>query len=296
MPKSIIACRTCGEVKPTIEESTFCDCLCTDCFTTNEVYARIGNSDPKYNDKKEFLFRVLSSQDDAELLLYKNGVELISLNNNSVLGTFFEQGTMGSGDQLLYIGYLLDWQSVLINYGAGQYAVKAEMNINNTAVDSFSEVFTLNHYDEDAVDGTVKIVSYMNGYVESSIFDYTGLNWYQEIRIKGIFWDKKPTLISNTFFRSDRTVSQITDQIDFSYTLETEFLPAKLSNYLILQKVLANEIFITDYNKCNTEEYCELPVFVSEIPETQEVMLKRGRTHKITFGDRVQNHKKRNYK
>ena len=114
--------------------------------------------------------------------------------------------------------------------------------------------------------------------------------------MKGIFWNKKGTLITNFFHDTNLKVNQIQDTVDFTYSLETQFLNAMFSDYLTLKVTLANEIFITDYNCCNTEEYCDFPVRVKEFEDTKEFSLKRGRIHILIFGDRTENHRKRNFR
>lgn len=291
----IMACRICGSAKPDVPTQELCDCACKDCLTTYNVFAEIGSNDPKKNDKREFLFRVLDVSDTAVLKLFKDGAEVATLDDDTY-GTFFDLGTLGTGDQLFYIGYLLEWQDVLAAFGIGNYYVKAELTVLGSPVDSFSQIYTLMPYDPDVVDQTVKIASIQNGNIESSSFDYTGLNWYQEIRIKGIFWNKQPNMITDTYLTTNRTVTQIQDEIKYTYELETQFLTDDISDYLIANKILANEIYITDYNQCNTAEYCDIPVVVEEISETTEISLFRGRSHTILFTDRVQNIRKRNFK
>ena len=148
----------------------------------------------------------------------------------------------------------------------------------------------------EGADNTVKIISYQNGYIENNPFDFTNLNWYQEIRINGKFWNKQSEYITDSYLSSNRTITQIQDSIKNTYELNTEFLTDSLSKFLIENKVLANEIFITDYNLCNTTDYCKIPVAVEEISESLELSYFSGRAHTILFTDRQQNIRKRNYK
>lgn len=293
-----MACRICGDVKPNAPLDELCDCVCRDCQEEMLVFADLTDSDPKKNDQTEFLFRVLDVADTAALKLFKDGVEVADLNSGA-FGTFFDLGTMGDGtipDQQFYIGYFLAWNNVASAFGFGKYYVKAEMNILGNAVESFSAIYNLTPYSKEGADGTVRISSIMNGNIESSPFDMTDLEWQQQIRVKGIFWNKQPTFTTDTYFSTNLTVNQIQDSVAYSYNLETQFLSATFSDYLTLKIALANEIFVTDYNCCNTEDYLELPVVVQEFDETSEFTQKRGRTHIVIFGDRVQNHRKRNFK
>lgn len=291
----IMATRSCGVAKPKIDAQALCDCVCEDCLQTLDVFADTSSTDSKRNDKREFLFRVLDVTDTAVLKLFKDGTEIATLNNNAY-GTFYDLGTLGTGDQLFYIGYLIEWRNVLSAHGIGEYYVKAELTIYGSSVESYSQIYNLMPYDEETVDGTVRIVTYQNGNIESSNFDYTGLNWYQEIRIKGIFWQKRPELTTDTYFTTARKVTQIQDSIKYKYTLETRFMTGETSDYLVSNKMLANDILITDYNQCNTESYCDLPVVIEEFDNTEELSYFRGRYHVITFADRTQNIRKRNFK
>jgi len=291
----IMAVRSCGQAKSTVDAEALCDCHCEDCLQTLNVFADTGSSDPKRNDKREFLFRVLDVGDTAVMKLFKNGTEVATLNTGTY-GTFYDLGSLGTGDQQFYTGYLIEWQNVLSAHGVGEYYVKAELIVYGTAIEVFSQIYTLMNYDEETVDGTVRIITYQNGNIESSDFDYTDLNWYQEIRIKGIFWQKRPELTTDTYFTTARKVTQIQDSIKYKYTLETRFMTGKTSDYLVSNKMLANDILITDYNKCNTEAYCDLPVTIEEFDTTEELSYFRGRYHIITFADRTQNIRKRNFK
>lgn len=292
---NVMSAHICGVAKSTVGTEALCDCHCEDCLQTLSVFADTSSTDPKRNDKREFLFRVLDVGDTAVLKLFKNGTEVATLNTGAY-GTYYALGSLGTGDQLFYTGYLIEWKNVLSAFGVGDYYIKAELTIYGSSVDVFSQIYTLMVYDEETVDGTVRIATYQNGNIESSEFDYTGLNWYQEIRIKGIFWQKRPELTKDTYFTTARKVTQIQDSIKFIYTLETQFLTGKTSDYLVSNKMLANDILITDYNRCNTESYLDLPVTIEEFENTEELSYFRGRYHTITFADRTQNIRKRNFK
>jgi len=276
-----------------IEEQ--CACVAQDCERNLTVYGSLTSNEDRDNDKTSFLYRVMSLNDTAQLKLYKSGVETATLDNNNY-GTFYNLGTLGTGEQLLYIGYLIEWKEVLAQHGVGVYTIKADLTQFGNAVTIESPNYLLKNYSANDADGSVKIVTYQNGNIERSAFDYTDLNWYQQIRINGILWNKQAEYITDTYQTSSRSITQIQDSIEYTYDLQVEFVQDSVSQFIIENNILANEIYISDYNLTNTSFYNEIPLAVKEISETTELYYYNGRSHVIQFTDRVQNIIKRNYK
>lgn len=276
-----------------------CYCVATDCDRNLKVFASLTDNSERANDKTSFLYRVMSPSDTATIKLYKNDVEVAQLNTNT-LGTYYPIGTFGQTNgitaQQLYVGYIVDWQSVLQNHGVGDYYIQADLTFFGAAVVYKSETYKLFIYTPDRADGSVKLTSYQNGNIESNPFDFTDMNWYQQIRIDGILWNKKSEYISDSYFTSNRTITQIQDSIEYTYDLQVEFVQDSVSKFIIENTLLANQIFVSDYNLTNTSLYNNIPLAVKEINDTTELYYYNGRSHVIQFTDRIQNIRKRNYK
>lgn len=151
----------------------------------------------------------------------------------------------------------------------------------------------LTPYSEESADETVKIETVHNGCVESGI-DYGSAGWIRSIRIPAIFGDKVQRLETDNYVDTNNKKTQIRDQIVNEYTLETKRLPSSVMTPLIEDKLLANQIFITDYNLFNFDDIRQLEVVAIEITEQNYSSKSRKASFKIAFEDKLQNIIKRN--
>ena len=278
------------------QEDEICACAGLECERNLQVFGDINDSNERKNDKTSFLYKLMSASDTAVLKLLKDGVEIETLNNNN-FGEFFDIGSLSYGipEQDFYTGYIVDWREVLIAHGVGSYTVAADITVFGASLTYESEIYKLYKYSDEEADGSVRLISYQNGNIESSNFNFTGMNWYQQIRINGILWNKQAEYITDSYFTSNRTITQIQDSIEYSYDLQVEFVIDSVSNFIIENNLLANEIYINDYNLTNTSYYNMIPLAVKEITSNTELYYYNGRSHVVQFTDRIQNHRKRNY-
>ena len=273
-----------------------CECIAQDCERNSYVYADDINTGSRENDKTSFLFKLFSSSDTIDIKLFKNDIEVATLNNNNY-GTYYPIGSLSSGiaEQDFYVGYLINWLDVLVLHGVGQYTIKAEYTQFGSPVSFESVKYKLIRFSEYQADGSVRLITYQNGNIESNEFNFTGMNWYQQIRFNGILWNKQSEFIEDSYFSSNRTITQIQDQIKNTYNLQIEFVQDSVSKFIIENNLLANQILITDYNITNTTRYTDIPLAVSEITNSTELYYYNGRSHEILMTDRIQNIRKRNY-
>ncbi len=194
-----MAVKLSGQTLPEItvtETNDFCYCE-TECKYNPLVLAEVGGEDYK-NDKSQFLFRRLISGDSVEMKLYKDGVELATLNNNTY-GTFFNGFASGNIYQQLYVGYLLEWEEVYNLHGAGAYMIKTELNIVGNTSTVNSELYNLMGYSDRVADNTVRIETTQNGNILGSDFDFTGLEWFQSMRVRGNFYEDSESFEKNAY-------------------------------------------------------------------------------------------------
>lgn len=287
--------QTAGARQPQ-EEVEICQCIGQDCERTLTVYGDLNDGSDRKNDKTSFLYRVMASSDTATLKLFKDDVEVAILNDNTY-GEFFDFGSLNGGiaEQDLYTGYIIYWEWVLFNLGVGQYTIKAELTQFGNVFLAESVKYTLKKFSELDADGSVKMVTFQNGNIESSNFNFTGLNWYQAIRFNGILWNKQSQYISDTYFTTNRTITQIQDSIENTWDLQIEFVQDSVSNFIIQNNVLANRILVSDYNLTNTGYYNDVELAIKEISSSTELYQYNGRCHVLQLTDRIQNIRKRNY-
>lgn len=286
-----------------VDESEFCDCRCNDqCQLKLRVFANPGGED-KENDCTSFLFRLLDAADTGEIKLFKKEnevwVEKETLNDPS-FGTFYPVGTWTNcPGQELYFGYKLDWEPVFTTHGHGEYYVMAEMTILGSSVNQFSDIYSLLEYTDERADETVVIHTIQNGNIRRSAFDWTGMEWEQWIRLDGYFGFPKPTFITEEYLLNNYKEEQLQDEIRDEYTLEIDTkMTGPLAQDFIYTRLLANEFFVTDYNKCNTDKkrFCNFPVKPLSIEDPFEDRFAIGRFYTVKFTDRFKDNFKRNHK
>lgn len=287
-----------------IDALEFCDCSCNQgCQIKLPVFAKPGGTDYQ-NDKSSFLFRVLTATDSAAIKLFKKEnnqwIEKVDLTASPTYGTPYPFGTWTTyPGQELYIGYQLNWSSVYTNFGHGEYYVVGELTVLGDSIEQRSDIFELLEYSDDRADGTFVIHNIQNGNIKRSPFDWTGMEWNQWLRLPGYFGFRRPTFITEEHLTNEYEEEQIQDEIRDEYTLEiNEFLNGELAEELIYRRLLANKLFITDYNQCNTfrNKFINFPVKPSSIEDPFEDRYRAGILYEIKFTDRFKDNFKRNYK
>tara|TARA_R110002012_G_scaffold48480_1_gene126205 strand:- start:828 stop:1748 length:921 start_codon:yes stop_codon:yes gene_type:complete len=268
-------------------------CYCeADCEYTSNVFAKIGGEDYQ-NDKSQFLFRRFVDDDFVEIKLYKDNVEVAVLNNNAY-GNFYDGFPQGNDEQQLYVGFLLDWQDVFADFGGGNYRVKAYLEILGNVSDYESELFVLKGYSDQAADGTVRIESYQDGNIMSSIFDFTGLNWYQQVRVRGRFLEEAEELEKIFYKTQDHRKEQVQDKVIENWTLQADMIPRSISEFITKNAILSNNFVVNDYNIMNEKILRDIEVYPESIEKSRFVD-NRTANYVIKFTSRNDNIIKRNF-
>lgn len=291
------ACKILGPSLPEIvpqEMNDICICDYITCEYVEKIFASPAPNDEYWkNDKNEFLFKRFVSGDTVAIELYKDDIKIEDLNNNT-FGTFFNGFASGTAEQQLYVGYLIDWLLVYNTHGAGDYQVKAQLNIIGVPSTFESRKFRLCVYSDEAADKTVRIESTQNGNIIGSQFDYTDLGWYQSVRIPGVFGNPTPVIEKEDYITETRLVDQIQTKMRREWTLNTRKINWQVAEKLIYNKLLANEILITDYDIKAESLWRRIGVFPQEI----EKLLSAGspdKIYNITFVDNTDKFIKRNF-
>ena len=163
------------------QTNEFCICDLLPCAYEELIFVHSDNSWFK-NDKNEFLFKRIIDTDTIALELWLNDFKIEDLGNND-FGTLYDGFASGTVEQQLYYGFLIDWNLVYDTHGVGKYQVKAALNIIGVDSTFESRTFNMMVYSDEAAHSTVRIESTQNGNIIGSQFDFTGLNWYQSLRI-----------------------------------------------------------------------------------------------------------------
>ena len=292
--ESGLATKLKGESLPTItprQTNDFCYCE-VECEYVGNVFAEVGGEDYK-NDKSQFLFRRFVASDTVAIELWRNGEKIEDLNTNAY-GTFFNGFPNGTAEQQLYVGYLVEWEEVYAVYGGGEYQIKAELTIIGVASTFESELFRLMGYSDKAADGTVRIETVQNGNIMSSVFDFTGLEWYQSVRMRGNFYEESEEFEKIVYKTQEYRQEQVQDKIIENWTLQADFIPRSVSEFLTKNAVLSNSFNVTDYNLLNEKILREIEVYPESIEKTR-IQDNRKSNYIIKFTSRNDNIIKRNF-
>lgn len=290
-PNSLMSAWGEFQVLPSLtEENTIDFCICnSECEFREKVFGKTGG-EPHENDIRSFIYLKLIPSDVIEIKLYKNNEEVAVLNDNTY-GTFYDFGDFVTRPE--YKGYLLDFGKVLDSKGSGVYHVKAKGTITGSPYESVSQKFLLNAFSEIAAHGTALMEWYQDGNILSSLFDFTGLNWYQAVRVPGMFGNKRPTLENDTYETQAHKIKQIQSSVITEYTLFTKGVPVNISDKLYYDMGLANEILITDYNLKNNEIFRRLQVGIEAYDDPRYFKNNTKAAHTFTFSNRYLLDKKR---
>ncbi len=263
-------------------------CACNGCDFIEEAYVKNGGSWWQ-NDTKSFIRAKVVSSDTIVYTLLKDGVQVAVLNSNTY-GTFYDFGSLENSD---YKGFVIDWDLVQQAFGYGYYTIKTTHTSLGTTLVYESHKFHVVEYNAERADGTIRIEWYQSGSIMNG-FDYTGLGWYQSLRIKGKFGDKTPTLVIDNYQDSNRVVKQIQSKIENTYTLETELLPAYIFDVINEDGILGNDIYITDYNLLNQHLFRRFNVYPSNIKDVTNHSLSKKSNFTYEFKEKQDNIIKRN--
>lgn len=268
-------------------------CFCDhECDFVETVFADLADTDSYKNDRTDIgLFNIPDTVGGSyEIRLIKSGQTPIVITDNTY-GTLSDLETITGLPR--WFGYLLEWNKVATLHGFGSYTIEVDLVNYTKTITRTSYGFMLMPYGEVSADETVKIETVHNGCVESGI-DYGSTGWIRSIRIPAIFGNKVQRLETDNYFDTNNNKTQIRDQIVNEYTLETKRLPSTVMTPLIEDKLLANQIFITDYNLFNFDDIRQLEVVAIEIGEQNYSSKSRKASFKISFEQKLQNIIKRN--
>lgn len=284
-----------GTTLPVITDGLTSDiCLCDlGCEYIERVFAKTSG-EWYQNDMNDFLLQKYIAADTITFKLYKDDVLQATISDNTY-GTFYDFGDLNNAN---YTGFVIEWEKVYNALGAGNYQLKADKVILGVASTFESQKFYLIEYTDERADGTTRIESYQTGNILSSDFDYTDLlsgGWYQSFRMKGRLSTPAPKINTDRILNEDYELVQVQDKITKEYFLETEQIPAFLSNKLIYDNTLANKFLVTDYNIYNHEIYRRLDLYATDLEKVNEPDRNRERSYKITLADKLDNNIKRNY-
>ena len=219
-----------------------------ECCYQSPVLASTTSNEEFQNDINSFLFKRNFSSETIILTLQKNGITDLPIVNDDY-GIYYDFGTFG--DYPNYKGIKIEWQKVLILEGPGTYRIKVESNFITGATETYSIPFVLSEYTQEKADGTFRVQSVQNGYLQNVDFDFSGLNWVDGLRVRGFFGNRQAEYEQENVLYANRDSKQIRSELINSYVCQTMHIPDCITDQIIEYHNFANELLFTDYNLNN---------------------------------------------
>lgn len=287
--------RLVDSVNKKIQDSDNCQSFynCFDCSLP--VFANLPSlTDPLKNDYSSFFLEHTANVTATSVLTNKDtGVEYPIINNT--YGTLFTSIEMG-GDKF---GLKLEWSKVanLISFGNYDFTIELRNTISNDLQYTESYCFKLMPYTCENANGTVRITTQKNGYIENgndyrtTLFRY----WEDQIRFYGKFELSNHTTEVDNILLSNRNLEQIQVQIIDNFNLRIDSLKSTDSMSFIKDDLLSNTIIIDDYNMSNITDYKSKFVYLTSIDDPIKHTINGTYTYNIKMVEFNQSTLKRNY-
>lgn len=265
-----------------------------ECCYTHNIYADANSNEDFKNDYSSFYHQRQLSNETVEFFLndLKNDDE-IALNNDDY-GLFFGFGKFSENINIK--GYLVKWKKVLESLGEGSYTITKKVSIAGVPVEFPSLVFTLRQYSSVLADKTTRIDVVMNGLLEKSGVDFSGIGWKHSIRVPGFFGRRNPQFEEDNRISRNYEKKQISMKQTNEYKFQTNLVPDCVTNEIYDFILLANDIYMNDYNLNNhSYDFVKFGVKFSEGDEPEYGSKHRKARLNLTFNDKKVNNIKRNF-
>ena len=189
-------------------------------------------------------------------------------------------------------GYQVKWSVVLPLYAEGLYRVKMSASYIGNSITKYSQIFCLKSFSKFTADNSVKFeYTLSNKYyddVAEKWIDYSNLNFYNSIRLKGYFGNEKNTNERVEIEYSNGQILRTYDEIIRTYDFTSGQLDANIHR-LFKRALQSNDIIVTDYNLNNDDTFkAKKIVMISGYEPQYKVYSKLSRV-KLEFADRYKN-------
>lgn len=204
---------------------------------------------------------------------YENGdwVDTANLFSDNY-GKFYNFGfAANTENNLFFVGYRIEWQKVLDEFGEGTYRVKFnEFQVGGIETESFYDFeFCLRNYMPYRADRTVRFSFYTKGYRgdfqdDLTIWDFTNVakyveifegnfdGWFNQMRLPDSWFGDNRSEYEREYIRySNGQQVWVQDEQIEKYSFHSGMFPSLLHDYIKTNIIQADRITVNDYNSKN---------------------------------------------
>ena len=187
--------------------------------------------------------------------------------NDNTYGKYYELGFETKNNNN-YVGYRLDFKTILDEGGSGFGSGKYRINFDLTSLSLYSEEYCLEQYTNFRADNTVRINYTWDRLIgdpnQKETRDFVGFNWTRQTRLSdAIFGYLNGDFESEGVRYNGGELNTVSKALSRKYKLELRKLPPEIQNVVIFDILMAKDISITDYNKENFTDYIEVFVEIN---------------------------------
>lgn len=269
-------------------------CDCAECCYSHRVYGESIYSSDLKNDRYQFLALALNDSGNVTFTLQKDETDLVTIVDQT-FGDWTDAG--GYASNLRLASFYINWGTVFRTYGEGEYRMKIETDaLGGGTTTTYSDNFDLLQYINSNVNESVVFEWKQNGVILDNSIDYTGLSIPQWLRLPGhIGFENEVELLVEEHETAPHEFVQVQDQTLFKHTFESELLPFSVTNVILKDLILANEIKVTNYNYYDHFTITEQLLKPDSVSEFKSYPFNKCAKLKIKFNNKVRNTIKRNY-
>lgn len=177
-------------------------------------------------------------------------------------GTFYGYGYFTTHPN--YMGVQINWGNVLTVSGPGVYRLKVVAPSNIAGFPAAfpycmtSEAFTLLLFDCEVADRTAKFEANNSGKLGSHLsngttYDLCNATFYDSIRLPGFFGHKKGGYDRVQLEYQNGLIDPVRDENILKYQWLSRFLPQYIHDRFMAYGMMADSIFVSDYNYNNSD-------------------------------------------
>ncbi len=265
-----------------------------ECCYTHLALADTGSLTDFKNDYSAFYHQRQLSNETVDFFLYRfeNDTEYPLV--DATYGLFFGFSYFDSNINLK--GYKVEWKKVLTVRGEGNYKIIKRVTIAGVVVETNSITFTLKQYSTSLADKTVRMDVVMNGLLEKTGVDFSGIGWKHSMRVGGFFGRREPNFEEDNLINRQHEKRQISMKQVNEYKFQTNLVPYCVTNEIWDFLLLANDIYMNDYNLNNhSYDFVKFGVKFAGNDGTVYGAKTRKAQLNITFDDKFENNLKRNF-
>lgn len=257
----------------------------TECCYENVVYADDSEDDYK-NDYSSFYHKKDNASDTVVFIL----INSTTLAETTLSGTTYGKTAASS----LIANYTVEWAKVLAAFGQGVYQVKKVVTISGVETTVYYNHYSLVTFNAELADKSVRIDSVMNGYLEKDDIDFKGLNLGSTLRMNGFFGRRDPKYTQDNIIYRDKESRQVSVLMENEYTFQSNGVPSCITKELYDYVLMANQLFVNDYNKNNHDTYIKKAVELADSKTPDYYVTSSKARVNLVFKDRFKNSNKRN--